>query len=334
MGNLVQNGDFEGGTSTAANHFTTMYTAGTGGPWGLLSNPGEWAITTAVNLVHNNFPACTDHTTGATNFFCANGADVSNTTVWSQSVPISQNTDYIFSFWAMRVSDDPSLSDLQLLVNGSPIGPVNTTGSTCTWLQSSTIWNSGAAVSAVLSIVCQSNSGSGNDFALDDIVFAPLCISSDTVVVNVETSAQTITVSDPTCHGFLDGQIDVVNNLASEYSIDGGVTWQADSSFINLPAGNYDVCSRSALGCISELDSVAVSLHPPLNGSITSDLSICPGTSITIEDSNGRNGHTVYIYLEQWSCKYCSPCRFNCCYTSRDNELYGYNFRCVRNYAS
>ena len=108
MTNIVQNGDFEGGTTAASNNFTTGYAVGSGGAWGLLSNAGEWAITTAANLVHNNFPGCTDHTTGATNMFVANGASVANTVVWSQTVPVTANTDYLFSFWAMRVSNDPN----------------------------------------------------------------------------------------------------------------------------------------------------------------------------------------------------------------------------------
>lgn len=37
-----------------------------------------------------------------------------------------------------------------------------------------------------------------------------------------------------------------------EYSIDGGVTWQSEPLFIDLPAGSYEVVVRDELGCIYE----------------------------------------------------------------------------------
>lgn len=285
--NLVANGDFEGGVTSASNNFTTSYAAGSGGAWGLLSNPGEWAITTAANLVHNNFPGCTDHTTGSTNMFVANGASVANTVVWSQTVPVTINTDYLFSFWAMRVSNDPNQADLQLYINGVPIGPVNSTGAICNWGQVSDSWNSGGAVTAVLSIVNQSTSGSGNDFALDDITFSPVCTTSDTIVVSVETPAQIVSFDDPSCNSFSDGAIQVDNHLAVEYSNDGGLTWQVDSFFVNLPAGPYNVCSRSTLGCVI---CEVVNLADPalVTVTVSNDTLICEnGTANLLAEGSG-----------------------------------------------
>src|SRR5690606_8070718 len=44
--NLIVHGDFQGGTTATSNQFTSNYIPGTGGSWGLLSNPGQMAITT------------------------------------------------------------------------------------------------------------------------------------------------------------------------------------------------------------------------------------------------------------------------------------------------
>lgn len=44
--NLVVNGDFESGNTG----FTSSYINGTGGAWGLLSNPGQYAIATSPKL--------------------------------------------------------------------------------------------------------------------------------------------------------------------------------------------------------------------------------------------------------------------------------------------
>ncbi|MDX2360279.1 MAG: gliding motility-associated C-terminal domain-containing protein [Crocinitomicaceae bacterium] len=294
MGNEVINGDFEGGTTAAANSFTTSYNVGSGGAWGLLSNAGEYAITTSPNLVHNNFPVCGDHTTGFGNMLVCNGASVANTMVWSQTVNVTAGTDYLFSYWAMRVSNDPATSDLQLYINGIPIGPINSTGAVCGWLGVNDIWNSGGATSAILSIVNQSTSGSGNDFALDDITFAPLCISADTIIVSVETPAQLTSFTDPSCEGLLDGEILVDNTLGVEYSDDGGVTWQADSFFVNLGQGNYNICSRSTLGCVV-CENVILTDPVPVTLTVSNDTIICEnGTAFLAAYGAGGTSFTYH----------------------------------------
>ena len=93
---LILNGDFEGGTTAASNNFTTAYVPGTGGVWGLLSNPGQYAISTSPSNVHNNFASCGDHTTGTGNMLIVNGATAANTNVWSQTAPVVPNQNYIF----------------------------------------------------------------------------------------------------------------------------------------------------------------------------------------------------------------------------------------------
>lgn len=294
MGNIIQHGDFQGGTTASSNSFTTGYVAGTGGAWGLLSAPGQYAISTSPNLVHNNFAACGDHTTGSGNMFIANGSSVAGTVVWSQTVPVSANTDYLFSFWAMNAVNDPNVSNLQLYVNGIAIGPINsTTATACNWLQISDVWNSGASTSATISIINQSTASGGNDFAIDDIVFAPLCLVTDTVVVSIETPAQTITKVNPSCSGLSDAEIHIDNALAVEYSFDNGVSWQVDSFLLNLPAGNYTVCSRSALGC-SICSQVSLVNPVPVTVTASADTTICENGTALISAS--ATGGTTYDY--------------------------------------
>jgi gliding motility-associated-like protein len=282
MGNIVQNGDFEGGTTNTANSFTTAYNPGTGGVWGLLSTPGQYAISTSPNLVHNNFVFCGDHTTGAGNMYIANGSSVAGTVAWAQTVNVTPGTDYLFSFWATNVVNDPNTSDLQLYINGLPIGPVNsTTPFGCNWQQGSDIWNSGGSTTAMLEIVNQSVALGGNDFALDDITFGPICIVTDTIVINTQTVMQTTTVIDPTCEGLLDAEIHVDNALAIEYSIDNGLTWQVDSFFVGLAAGSYDICSRSALGC-DVCETVVITDPAPVLITVSPDVTICQNGSTTM----------------------------------------------------
>jgi gliding motility-associated-like protein len=101
-----------------------------------------------------------------------------------------------------------------------------------------------------------------------------------TTTVSVEFPIQTITQIQPTCNYTADGEIHVDNNLAIEYSIDNGITWQADTFFMNLPNGSYTVCSRSALGCIT---CENVSLNTPavlLN--VSADTTICQNDAALI----------------------------------------------------
>ncbi len=296
MGNIVQNGDFEGGTTNTANNFTTGYVPGTGGTWGLLSTGGQYAISTSPNLVHNNFVFCGDHTTGSGNMFIANGSWNAGTVAWSQTVNVTPGTDYLFSFWATNVVNNPNTSDLQLYINGTPIGPVNSTTTACNWLQISDIWNSGGATTALLEIVNQSTAASGNDFALDDISFGPICIVTDTIVVSTQTAAQTTSVVDPLCEGSVNAEIHVNNPLATEYSMDNGATWQVDSFFVGLSAGTYTVCSRSALGC-DVCEVVTITDPAPVVVSVSPDVTICQNAT-TVLNAAATGGNTFDFHWD------------------------------------
>lgn len=248
--NLVQHGDFQGGTTNTANNFTTDYTPGTGGAWGLLSNPGQYAISTSPSNVHNNFVSCGDHTTGTGNMFIANGASTANTTVWSQTIAVQPNKDYIFRFWNTNVVNDPNVAQLQLYINNSTVSAVSPTNtSACSWSQVSGTWNSGNSTQAVLKIINQSTVGGGNDFAIDDIFFAPVCIRRDTVMVTFENH-QVNAGSDLTfCANAPDTLMAVSNLSGATFSWNDGT-----SGPVCAPAssGAYIVTATSPNGCIAK----------------------------------------------------------------------------------
>ncbi|MDX1447235.1 hypothetical protein, partial [Lishizhenia sp.] len=133
--NLVQHGDFEGGTNNTSNNFTTDYIPGQGGTWGLLSNGGQYTVSTDPSLTHSNFVTCGDHTSGNGNMLVANGSHVPNTTVWRQTVSVNPNTGYLFSFWATNVVNSTAVSYLQLYINNVPIGDTNVTTTACSWAE-------------------------------------------------------------------------------------------------------------------------------------------------------------------------------------------------------
>ena len=116
-GNLVSNGKFELGNVG----FTTDYILGTSGagPWGPLSNPGTYGVSTSPSLLHSNFSSCTDHTPApGTKMLVVNGAGTPNSLVWSQTIAVTASTDYLFGAWVMNSLNEPNVGILQFFVNG------------------------------------------------------------------------------------------------------------------------------------------------------------------------------------------------------------------------
>lgn len=262
-GNLIQFGDFEGGTTNTANNFTTDYLVGTGGTWGQLSTGGTYAINTDPSNTHTNFSSCGDHTTGTGNMLIANGSWTPNTIVWEQTVTVSQNTNYLFSFWAMNVVNSTAVSDLQLYINNVAIGPVNQTTTPCTWGQISDTWSSGTNTSAVLSIRNQSTVASGNDFAIDDIYFAEVCVVSDTIVVDVDPISVEAGPDITFCPNESETVTAVSNDANATFEWNSSIQ---NASFVPSVSGMQYVTATSQNGC-SATDSMNATITP-MNWSI------------------------------------------------------------------
>jgi len=109
-----------------------------------------------------------------------NGASVANVTVWSEAVSVQSNTTYVFSVWAASVtSTSPGI--LNFSINGVQLGNITLTSSLGIWKNFTVRWSSGSNTTATIGIVNQNTASTGNDFALDDISFAPVCRKNFTV---------------------------------------------------------------------------------------------------------------------------------------------------------
>ncbi|TSJ45586.1 PKD domain-containing protein [Fluviicola chungangensis] len=252
--NLIVNGDFESGNTG----FTTGYTIGTGGSWGLLSLAGTYLVTTNPSLAHSNFMSCTDHTAApGTQMMVVNGAGTAGTNVWCQTVAVDGNTDYQFSAWASNALNNPSVAQLQFSINGSPIGTVFSTQTIgCSWQQFFQTWNSGLNSSAQICVLSQNLIDDGNDFMLDDLSFKPICYSYDTVVVTYSTFPSVNLGADTTiCEGsmlVLDAQ-----NPGCTYLWDDGTTNQT----LDVTAtGTYQVTVKNAAQC-AKTDAITVTVE-------------------------------------------------------------------------
>ena len=175
--NLVSNSDFEQGNSG----FTSDYSYSPGN----LIPEGLYDVLDDPQDDHPGFASCNDHTSGSGNMMVVNGAGSPNQDVWCQTVPVTPNTQYVLSAWVTSVvASSPAL--LQFNINGTPLGGIfNAPSGTCSWQNYFQVWSSGGNTSATICIVNQNTTLGGNDFALDDIVFSPVCTVTDTVKVHV-----------------------------------------------------------------------------------------------------------------------------------------------------
>jgi gliding motility-associated-like protein len=275
--NLVLNGDFSLGNTG----FTTSYVPGSGGTFGLLSQEGQFAISTSPSNTHTSFCVGTDHTSGNGNMLIANGSSVPNTTVWCQNITVSPNVNYLFSAWASSVDPgNPAL--LQFSINSVQLGTsVQLPATTCVWQQFTTQWNSGANTSAQICILSQNIQAGGNDFALDDITFTRLCQVSDDVVVTVAPSP-IAAIAGPTsiCQGSV-ATFDAGTG-ATSYLWSNGTTTR--TATFNV-AGTYSVTVTNGSGCTASA-SVVLTINSAASPSISGNLQVCAGSNTTLSVSN------------------------------------------------
>ena len=174
----VTNGDFSGGSSG----FTSDYLLNSN-----TQSESTYFVTTNANNTHPNFVGV-DHTTGTGNFLVVNGSGTPNSSVWCQTIPVQPNTDYVFSTWVSTLAVG-SPASLQFSINGANLStPFTAPAGTNVWDEFYTTWNSGASTSATICIVNQNTSTGGNDFGIDDIVFSPVCTSTESVTVTFNTN--------------------------------------------------------------------------------------------------------------------------------------------------
>ena len=158
--NLIVNGDFESGNIG----FATAYQLGAS------TAAGSYAITTDPQLLHGGAVPYGDHSTGSGLMMVANGSTIANTLLWSQTVSVVPNTDYVFSAYVSSWSlGSPAELDLRMETMGSVVSTFTAPTQTALWQEWSVILNSGASNSLNINIVNRNIASHANDFAIDDI---------------------------------------------------------------------------------------------------------------------------------------------------------------------
>ncbi|MEZ4911692.1 MAG: gliding motility-associated C-terminal domain-containing protein [Saprospiraceae bacterium] len=186
--NIIVNGDFSSGNTGFTTDYTLSYpgyTCPSGNQvYGTLGCEGTYVIGTNSGPTHTNFADCYDHTGGG-NMMMVNGAATLQN-IWCQTLNVFPNTTYIFQAFATSIeSSSPAI--LQFSIDGVLLGsPFGLSGATCNWEEFYTTWNSGSSTSVTICVTNQNTAAGGNDFALDDIFFAPLCEENLSFTVTYE----------------------------------------------------------------------------------------------------------------------------------------------------
>ena len=191
---LITNGDFEQGSTSFSSQYTSNCTAKA--PWfpyDLVLNEKNYCITDSSGKFTGfaGWKNCKNHTPVGSKLMVVNGAVTKDEAVWCQTINnIQPNSDYEFSTWVSTIFEsNPAL--LQFTINNVKLDqPFQADIKGAKWTQFYTVWNSGLNTSANICITNQNTQSNGNDFALDDISFKPVCKSRDTVVVEVVDNIQ------------------------------------------------------------------------------------------------------------------------------------------------
>lgn len=281
--NLITNGNFSAGNTGFTSQYIYAANNTTEGEYFVGTNPQAW---------NPLAPTCPDHTSGNGNMMLVNGSPIPNAEVWKTSVTVTPNTNYTFSTWICPVSN-PNPAQLAFSINGNSIGSLITAAlPTCNWIQFYTTWNSGSATTATISIINKNIIAFGNDFALDDISFAPFTVKRDSVRINVDNPVVTTNNDATICEGT---QVQLTTTGAAAYS------WSPATGLSNPNVANpiatplttteYIVTGTTTNNCTAK-DTVLITVNPKPIVTITNDTTICQNASVQLLATGG----TSYVW--------------------------------------
>jgi gliding motility-associated-like protein len=262
VGNLIGNPGFENGTSGFYSDYgySLSNTGGTQFAYGVVTKPSNW---------YGAFTDCGDHGgTGSGKMLVADGATTAGSIVWSQTVPVEVSKLYTFSFWAQNIGTGVkaplvvNINGIDVILNvsatnnvtgGSCCSPSISATTTCGWTNFTGTWTSDALGNpATIKIWSNSNSGGGNDFAIDDLSFStvsskscPLSISK-TVTIGGTVPVIGFSYTSPVCKNGTNPTPTGVSGFVTggNYSSTAGLSINATTGVIDLAtstAGTYTV---------------------------------------------------------------------------------------------
>lgn len=288
--NLVLNGDFSLGNTGFTSDYVFAFPNSNEGQFWIGANPSTW---------NPGLSNCNDHTGGNGNMMTVNGSSLPLARVWSQTVSVTPNTDYIFATWIQSLTG-MNPANLQFTINGSNLGNrLNASSTPCLWNLFSSTWNSGNNNSAVITIVNNNTIAAGNDFALDDIFFGTVTTKTDSLKVRVTGICDSIRIigQNKVCslNDTLNYDIYRSANCTQQYSL------FYDTAAVNLisqsattikliyrRSGNTKLKVAFDNGCKIVADSIVVSVRiSPSEINLGPDISLCRDTVLQLHAGRG-----------------------------------------------
>ena len=276
--NLIVNGDFSANNSGFTSEYAYTSSNNTEGQYFVGSSPQSW------NATLSN---CGDHTTGNGKMLLVNGSPVADVKVWKETVTITPNTNYAFSTWIQALWP-PNPAQLQFSINGKTVGSIITASlPTCSWAQFYTTWNSGDNTTAVISIVNKNTQIQGNNFALDDISFAPITVTRDSIIINLDSPSVLASKDTAICNGS-SVQLNATGSTTYAWSPSAGLNNVTTGNPIAAPvvSTQYIVTGTSAYGCKAK-DTVNVNINNGPTITRTADTAICKNSSAQLNVNGG-----------------------------------------------
>lgn len=268
--NLISNGDFEGGFSDFSSDYVFNSNTGVNG-----LAQGSFNIDSQVPALWANQCSAIDG-----NMMVVNGDLNGGTNAYCTDVDLCTDTDYLFSAEFMTINSPAP--ELQFSINGDLLGNSVSGGGPCSIIQFEELWNSESNTSATICIVNQNTAASGNDFALDNIVFYEVCASKESFTVTVEDVG--FFIDAPLQISCDNPQVTVTafannpnNNFTYSWNtIDGIIEGFNDEESITVSAaGEYYVTVSNGGNCTSvdfievvgntDIPTVDISLSNPIN---------------------------------------------------------------------
>ncbi len=134
-------------------------------------------------------------------------------------------------------------------------------------------------------------SGTYNVVVTDNIS----CTASGTLaLLSVGTATiNSVTETDELCATSCDGILTINATLATQYSVDNGVTFSPNNTFNNLCSGVYDIVVQDAAGCAT-VGTATIASPSPVTLAYSNDTSICIGgtASLSVVAAGGVGSYT------------------------------------------
>lgn len=177
--NLLPNGDFEAGNIGFSSDLQNSP--------GDLSLPGSYAVLPDPVTADPTLLPCS----GAGNMLAARLAPLpAHQNIWCRTVPVQPGIEYRLSAQVLRLAGAGTL-DFQ--VNNTSVGNLPLPADSCQWTDFVSIWLS----TGTSANVCAGSSNTDGVLALDDLLFVPLCIAQDTMIVEVAEEPTTAVIAAP-----------------------------------------------------------------------------------------------------------------------------------------